>query len=418
MPDLDPKLSREFAVDVVRRLRAAGHQALWAGGCVRDQLMAVLPKDYDVATDAPPQRVREVFGQRRTLPLGAAFGVITVLGPRGAGQIEVATFRKDAGYSDGRHPDAVTFSDAEHDAQRRDFTINGLFFDPLAEQVIDYVGGQQDIEQGVIRAIGDPLARIAEDKLRMLRAVRFASRFDFALDTQTRAAIQQQARELVIVSAERIAAELRAILTHANRAAGLQLLADANLLEVVLPEAASLLSDRDQWSRCLSVLANLHAPTFPMALAALLRELHFAEPNRDLPQIVFERWKLSTDELTGVSKLLREEPLIRTARGQPWPRLQRVLVAPRVAELLGYCEAVAKTLDGSSAEIDFCRDKLALPPAELNPSPLITGDDLKQIGVPPGPEYRTILDAVRDAQLERTVTTQAAALALAQRLRK
>jgi poly(A) polymerase len=417
MPDLDPKLSREFAVDVVRRLRAAGHQALWAGGCVRDQLMATLPRDYDVATDAPPQRVREVFGQRRTLPLGAAFGVITVLGPRDAGQIEVATFRKDAGYSDGRHPDAVTFSDAEHDAQRRDFTINGLFFDPLDEQVIDYVGGQQDIEQRVIRAIGDPLARIAEDKLRMLRAVRFASRFDFALDTQTRAAIQQQARELVIVSAERIAAEMRLVLTHANRAAGVQLLADTNLLEVVLPEAPPLMSDRDQWSRCLSVLANLHAPTFPMALAALLRELQIAEPNRDLPQVVFERWKLSTDELTGVAKLLREEPLIRTARGQPWPRLQRVLVAPRVAELLGYCEAVAKTLDGSSAEIDFCREKLALPPVELNPPPLITGDDLKQIGVPPGPEYRTILDAVRDAQLEHTVTTQAAALALAQRLR-
>src|SRR6185369_6621765 len=191
------------AVDVVRCLRGAGHQSLWAGGCVRDQLMEQLPKDYDVATDAVPQQVREVFGKRRTLEIGAAFGVVTVLGPKGAGQIDVATFRRDASYSDGRHPDAVTFSDAEHDAQRRDFTINGLFFDPLAEQVIDYVGGQRDIEQRVIRAIGDPLARIAEDKLRMLRAVRFAARFDFAIDSDTLAAIRQQARELVIVSAER-----------------------------------------------------------------------------------------------------------------------------------------------------------------------------------------------------------------------
>src|SRR3954452_21615062 len=151
MSTLDPKLAREFAVGVVRRLRESGHQALWAGGCVRDQLLNMLPKDYDVATDAVPSRVRDIFGHRRTLEIGAAFGVITVLGPRGAGQIDVATFRRDAVYSDGRHPDAVSFSDAEHDAQRRDFTINGLFFDPLAERVIDYIGGQDDLARCVIR---------------------------------------------------------------------------------------------------------------------------------------------------------------------------------------------------------------------------------------------------------------------------
>src|SRR6185436_14620848 len=195
----DPQLAREFAVEVVRRLRDSGHQALWAGGCVRDQLMGQTPKDYDVATDAVPDRIRETFGKRRTLPIGAAFGVITALGPRGAGQIDVATFRRDAAYSDGRHPDAVTFSDAEHDAQRRDFTINGLFYDPLIGQVTDFVGGQEDLNRRVIRAIGDPLARIAEDKLRMLRAVRFAARFNFLLEEQTLAAIRQQAHELIIV---------------------------------------------------------------------------------------------------------------------------------------------------------------------------------------------------------------------------
>src|SRR3954469_10452800 len=171
MAATDPAVAREFAIDVVRRLREAGHQSLWAGGCVRDQLLGQMPKDYDVPTDAVPDRVREVFGRRRTLAIGASFGVITVLGPERAGQIDVATFRRDAAYSDGRHPDAVSFSDAENDAQRRDFTINGLFFDPIAEQVIDYVGGQDDLQRHVIRAIGDPLARIAEDKLRMLRAV-------------------------------------------------------------------------------------------------------------------------------------------------------------------------------------------------------------------------------------------------------
>lgn len=169
---------RQFAVEVVERLRTAGYEALWAGGCVRDQLLQRTPKDYDVATSAHPDQIRDVFGRRRTLPIGAAFGVITVLGPKSAGQIEVATFRQDATYSDGRHPDSVTFSTAEEDARRRDFTINGLFYDPLNEQVIDFVGGQQDIDRRVVRAIGDPYERIAEDKLRMLRAVRFSATFD------------------------------------------------------------------------------------------------------------------------------------------------------------------------------------------------------------------------------------------------
>jgi poly(A) polymerase len=411
MPNVDPALAREFAVEVVRQLRAAGHEALWAGGCVRDQLLGVLPKDYDVATDATPDRVREVFGKRRTLPIGAAFGVITVLGPKGAGQIDVATFRRDAAYSDGRHPDAVTFSDAEHDAQRRDFTINGLFYDPLDDRVIDYVGGQDDLQRHVIRAIGNPLQRIAEDKLRMLRAVRFAARFDFAIDDATLAAIKQQAHELIIVSAERVAAELRLILTHNSRARGVELLADTGLLDVILPELAVITQNRDQWSRCLAVLASLHEPTFSMSLAALLREA-----DDKLPQTVFHRWKLSTDELAGIEKLLHEESLIRAARSQPWPKLQRVLIAPRTVELLDYCKAVARVLDGTTAEIDFCREKLALPPAELNPPPLITGADLKQLGIPQGPAYRDLLDAVRDAQLNRRIVTREQALTLARQL--
>jgi len=408
MPAVDPNLAREFAVEVVRRLRDAGHQALWAGGCVRDQLMGQLPKDYDVATDAVPDRIREVFGKRRTLPIGAAFGVITVLGPKGAGQIDVATFRRDAAYSDGRHPDAVSFSDAEHDAQRRDFTINGLFYDPLDDRVIDYVGGQSDLARQVIRAIGDPLARIAEDKLRMLRAVRFAARFDFAIEEQTLAAIKQQSRELVIVSAERIATELRLILTHANRARGVELLADAGLLEVVLPESGPLLQSGESWSRTLAILASLHAPTFSMALAGLLRELHSSLP--DLAQAVFQRWRLATEELVGVTKLLTEEPIIRSSRGQPWPKLQRILIAVRIEELLGYCEAVARVVDGSTAEIEFCREKLALPKDQLNPPPLVTGDDLKQLGVRPGPAYRKLLDAVRDAQLDGKIRTRIEAI--------
>lgn len=412
----DPTRSRQFALDVVARLREAGHQALWAGGCVRDQLLGTPPKDYDVATDAAPDRIREVFGKRRTLPIGAAFGVITVLGPPDAGQIDVATFRRDAAYSDGRHPDAVAFSDAEHDAQRRDFTINGLFYDPLGQGVIDFVGGQEDLRGGVVRAIGDPRQRIAEDKLRMLRAVRFAARFDFAIDDATLAAIQEQARELVIVSAERVAAELRLILTHPSRARGLELLSEAALLEVLLPESELGLAEAAAWDRTRAILAALESPTFSMALAALVRELHLASPQDKLPRQVFERWKLSTSEREGAEKLLREERIILSAGQQPWPVLQRILVAPRSEELLGYCAAVAQVIDGRTDEIDFCRGQLALPPSELNPPPLMTGDDLKALGIPPGPAYRQILDQVRDAQLEKRIVTRDQAAELANRL--
>jgi poly(A) polymerase len=425
MAAVDPVLARRFAVQVVRRLREYGHVAFWAGGCVRDQLMGQMPKDYDVATDATPQRVQEIFGRRRTLFIGAAFGVVTVVGRKGEGQIDVATFRCDQAYSDGRHPDAVVFADAEQDAHRRDFTINGLFYDPLADRVIDYVGGVEDLKQRRIRAIGDPDARLTEDKLRMLRAVRFAARFDFVIEEKTWEAIVRHAPELVIVSAERIAAEMRLILTHDSRARGVELLAESGLLEVILPEARLWRSEEAgkgrtpvengaaRWRRTLEILRRLKAPTFAVALAALLRELHQARPGDDLPRVVAQRWKLSSDEREGVEKLLAEEAIIRTAPQQPWPRLQRVLTSPRCDELLAYCRAVAEVVDGTTAAIDYCRSKLALPPEQLNPPPLISGDDLKRLGVPPGPVYRQLLDAVRDAQLQQQIHTRAEALELA-----
>src|SRR5262249_40690266 len=238
MPDLQRQ--REFALEIAKKLRAAGFEALWAGGCVRDQLLGLTPKDYDVATSAKPDEIRDLFGRRRTLPIGASFGVITVLGPSDAGQIEVATFRKDAAYSDGRHPDSVTFTDAEHDAQRRDFTINGLFFDPVQEEVVDYVGGQADLKAHIIRAIGNPRLRLSEDKLRMLRAVRFAAPFNFTIDPDTLHAIQEMAPQINTVSAERIGAELRRMLVDPNRAAALALLRETKLLAEVLPEVAAL----------------------------------------------------------------------------------------------------------------------------------------------------------------------------------
>ena len=223
---------REFATEVVRTLQQAGFRALWAGGCVRDELLGLTPNDYDVATDARPEQVANLF--RRSIAIGAAFGVVEVIGPRGDDRqhltVEVATFRSDGVYIDGRRPESVTFSSPELDAQRRDFTINGMFFDPIAGQLHDFVGGQIDLEAKVLRAIGDPVARFTEDKLRVLRAVRIAARFELSIDPATLAAAQQIAAQIIVVSAERIAEELRKLLTHPTRARGVKLLIPVDAL--------------------------------------------------------------------------------------------------------------------------------------------------------------------------------------------
>jgi tRNA nucleotidyltransferase/poly(A) polymerase len=415
---LTPEASatRAFALEVVVKLRAAGYEALWAGGCVRDHLLGLTPKDYDVATSARPEQIRALFGRRRTLEIGAAFGVVTVLGPKGISPVEVATFRCDGAYLDGRRPESVSFSTAELDAQRRDFTINGLFYDPVEQRVIDYVDGQADLQRQLIRAIGDPYQRFEEDKLRMLRAIRFAATFDFALEPATLAAIQQQAGELVVVSAERIAAEMRRMLVHPRRALALELLQAARLLEVVLPEAAAFdaqgaATDPDEarrrWEITLAMLSALHQPSFSTALSVVLRPLAGAEEARAIGR----RWKLSNEELEIVGHLLRNEALIRSAPSVPWPQLQRVLVAPWVEDLLTYASATSRVLDRDETGVEFCRQKLALPREELDPLPLLTGDDLKQLGLQPGPHFKRLLDALRDAQLDKLVQTRDEAVA-------
>lgn len=277
---------REFAIDVVRRLRDAGYQALWAGGCVRDELLGLVPKDYDVATDARPEQVQQLF--RRTIAVGASFGVIEVLGPRQQEsedflKVEVATFRSDVSYSDGRHPDAVVFADAREDAWRRDFTINGMFFDPLKNELIDYVGGQADLDDRTLRAIGAPRQRFEEDKLRLLRGVRFAIRFELAIEATTEAAMRDMAASLPVVSAERIADELREILVHPRRARGLNLMLDLGLALAVLPELVPMKGlphgppmapTGDLWAHVMTVLEQLGpAPSFRLAMAALLHDV-------------------------------------------------------------------------------------------------------------------------------------------------
>jgi poly(A) polymerase len=271
---------RDFAIDVVRRLRGAGFQALWAGGCVRDQIMGLTPKDYDVATDARPEKIQALF--RRTVAIGASFGVVEVLGPPPL-RVQVATFRSDISYSDGRHPDAVVFASAREDALRRDFTINGMFFDPLENQVIDYVGGQNDLQARLLRAIGDPAERFVEDKLRLLRAVRFATQFELAFDPATETALRAMAGEISVVSAERIAEELRRLLVHPHRRRGAQLFADMGLAQAIIPELLEMKGvpqgppdapTGDLWDHVLRVLDLLGpSPSFSLAFAALLHDI-------------------------------------------------------------------------------------------------------------------------------------------------
>jgi poly(A) polymerase len=408
-----PEIQRQFAVEVVRRLRGAGYIAYWAGGCVRDQLLGDTPHDYDVATNATPTDIRRLFGQQRTLAIGAAFGIITVLGPRGGGQIEVATFRRDAGYSDGRHPDSVVYSDAREDALRRDFTINGLFYDPLEDHVIDYVGGQADLTARLIRAIGDPRQRFAEDKLRLLRAVRFGATFGFILEEQTRNTIGEMASEVTVVSVERIAAELCRMLISPGRVVAVRLLLETGLASAVLPEVVP----NDDPGRCrlenaMAVLDHLRQPSFSLALAALLHGSIDAQGAEG----VCRRWKLPNRVTDRTVWLLAHRGALRGAETMRWSALQRLLISPGIEELLAWEEAVAAVEDREATEVRYCREWLARPAEVLDPPALVGGDDLLRHGIAPGPVYRGLLARIRDAQLDGEVRTREEALALADRL--
>lgn len=407
MARLSPQKQRRFATQVVGTLREAGFDAYWAGGCVRDRLLGREPVDYDVATSAMPEEVRGVFGRKRTLAIGAAFGVITILGPPGAGQIEVATFRADLDYSDGRHPDGVTFCSAEEDALRRDFTINGMFYDPIDEKVIDYVGGQEDLQRGVLRAIGSPQERFCEDKLRMLRAVRFTAAFGFEMDGETLAAVVHMAEQITAVSVERIAVETRRMLTAPGRVAAVRLLLETGLARAVLPEIMCA-DEPERIERASALLQRLHEPAFPLALAGLLRE--FIDERGALA--VCRRWKLSSSETARIGWLIRSGGTLEKAAEMPWSALQKYMVDDGIEDLLALEEAVAAEAARPLDFVEFCRERLRLPSEVLNPPPLLTGDDLIAHGISPGPVFKNLLDRVWAAQLDREIETKQEALAM------
>jgi len=420
----------------VRRLRAAGHEALFAGGCVRDLLLEREPADYDIATSAPASVVQQLFP--RTVPVGLQFGVVVVL--EEGEPFQVATFRRDGVYLDHRRPTEVHFSDARHDAERRDFTINGMFLDPESDEVLDFVGGRADLAAGIVRAIGDPYARFDEDSLRLLRAVRFAARFDYAIAPETVDAIHKLAPTITGIAWERIGDEIVKILTEGRARRGFELLAESGLLVEVLPEVAALRGvaqspdhhpEGDVFTHTLLCLEKLDPARHgeSLSLAALLHDV--AKPGCAVLQPdgrrTFhghcERGAVMADEI--VSRLRRSR---ETAEQVAWlvehhlrhldapqmrlAKLKRFLAAPLIDELLELTRIDALSGSGDLATYEFCRAQRAeLLHAEPLPEPLLRGRDLIALGHRPGKQFREILDGAFDAQLEGEFTTAEAARA-------
>lgn len=441
----DPELARQVALRIVRELRDAGHVAYFAGGCVRDELLSLRPTDFDVATDAVPARVRALFP--RSSEVGAAFGVVLVHGAgllprddravaegRSAGSnvtVEVATFRADGPYTDARRPDSVRFSTPEDDARRRDFTINALFLDPLLEpgmpgRVIDFVGGQADLAARIVRAVGDPDKRLAEDHLRALRAVRFAARLGFAIDPSTREAVSRHAAELRGVSRERIGDELRRMLVHPSRAEAVALVEQLGLDAPVLNESARAGGPRGDALLAAMAADPTRAEGLPfaayLAAWALAREggpaMTGGLAEARITGLV-RAWRsalcLSNDETEQFADILRTHAVLASRWGS-----MRTSERKRVASRGTFPASLALFAGAAPAEmIRILSDikQLQTDGIGLNPDPLITGEDLIAEGMAPGPLFKRVLDEVRDAQLEGRVTTKAAAMELARGLR-
>ncbi|NND95991.1 MAG: CCA tRNA nucleotidyltransferase [Pirellulaceae bacterium] len=400
------------ALRVIGELNAAGFVAYLAGGCVRDALLGREPKDFDVATNATPESVREVFGKRNTLAFGASFGVIGVLPPRDSkvsGEsvepTEVATFRSDGEYSDGRRPDSVHYGTAIEDAMRRDFTINGMFYDPSTAAVIDHVGGKTDLAERVLRTIGSPDQRLEEDKLRMLRAVRFTTTLGFEVEPATADAIRQHADAIAVVSGERIGAEMRRILTSPHAARGLRLLAEFHLHTVVMPE--SIDADFDAVDKYLDRLEDRDVPS---ALACVLIALG---ATRKQLSAIASRWKLTNEEVRKVAAAMKYYRKICLAHTISWDEVQPILVDRDIDTIMNVSLAVIDARNGERDGIVRCRQALRWPTERLDPPALLTGNDLSTLGFPSGPAYRVILNAVRRAQLNETIASRDEAIELA-----
>jgi len=413
---------RAQAISIVQRLRDEGFTSLLAGGCVRDMLLDKEPRDYDIATSARPEEIQRIFPN--TIPVGAQFGVILVL--IDGAPFEVASFRHDGAYLDGRRPSEVRYGTLEEDIQRRDFTINGMVYDPLTDRVIDLVGGQDDLRRGLVRAIGDPLARFQEDRLRMIRAVRFAASLKFAIDAPTFAAIQALAPSIAAISWERIGDEVTRILTEGGAQRGFELLDQSGLLQVILPEIAAMKGvaqtpdyhpEGDVFTHTLLLLSHLpDGAAETLAYGCLLHDV--AKPiciRQDGERITFyghtdQGAEMAVDILKrlkrGRAVWERVDYLVRNHLRQvqaPQMRLstlKRFLREAGIEELLELARIDALSSNGDLSYYRFCQERRGeLKDEEIRPEPLVRGGDLISLGFKPGPQFKEILRQVEDAQL-------------------
>jgi len=435
---------KDFAISIARTLHDQGYQAYLVGGCVRDLLLGREPADYDIATDATPEQVMRIFPQ--TYAVGAQFGVVLVPmaedpsvtsvvdqadvnhGRHRGKTVEVATFRSDIGYSDGRHPDQVRFSkDPRQDVQRRDFTINGLLLDPLKNEVLDFVGGRKDLDAGIIRAIGEPELRFAEDKLRMLRAVRFAARFGYSIEPQTSAAIQKLAPQIHQVSRERVRDELTKMLTEGQARRAFLLLDETGLLHELLPEIEAMKGveqppqfhpEGDVFVHTLLLLEKLrHSCPPTLAWGALLHDVGKPPTFRVAPdrirfdghvdvgvkmaEEICRRLRLSNHDTDQILALVKNHMKFAHAMQMSEATFKKFVRMPRFQEHLELHRIDCESSHGDLTTYRFTREKIAsMPPEAVRPRPLVSGDDLIAAGYAPGPRFKEILVAVEDRQLE------------------
>lgn len=387
---------------VVKTLVARGHTAYLAGGCVRDLLLHRDPKDYDVATSAAPEIVEGAFA--KTVAVGKSFGVITVIGDNPAVQVEVATFRHDGPYSDGRHPDSVRFTNAEEDALRRDFTINALFLEPESGEVIDYVGGVRDLEAHVIRAVGDPAVRFHEDKLRLLRAVRFACALGFDIDDETLEAVARMAPQVTVCSRERIREELHKILTNIGRGRALRLLIETGLLKAALPDVEALgAAALAQAGTMLDALSN--PPALAVSWAVLLLELGAAKAAEVLTGL-----RGANELVARVSGLIADAPAMARLDGLRVAEQKRLLRKTGIEDDLELLRARAIAGQVETAAAKRAPQILAARKSEgLWPKVPLNGNDLAAMGIAPGPLFKQLLNALEDEVLEGRCKTPEAA---------
>jgi poly(A) polymerase len=445
--------AKQHATNIVRTLREREYQAYLVGGCVRDLLLHREPADYDVATDATPQQVMEIFPQ--TFAVGAQFGVVLVPLPKSeSGEsavvpgekvpvIEVATFRSDVGYSDGRHPDEVRFSkEPQEDVRRRDFTINGMMLNPITNEVLDYVGGRNDLKAGVVRTIGEPEHRFTEDKLRMLRAVRFAARFDYRIDPLTRGAIERLAPQIHQVSCERIREELTKMLTEGHARRAFELLDESGLLQRVLPEISAMKGveqppqfhpEGDVFVHTMLLLEKLAAGcSLTLGWGALLHDVGKPATFRVAPDRIrfdghvevgvkmaaeiCQRLRFSNDESDQILALVNNHMRFADVQRMKESTLKKFLRLPAFDEHLELHRIDCLSSNGITESYEYAREKLrTMPPEAIRPHPLITGQDLINAGYEPGPCFKEILATVEDAQLEGRLASHESAMEFVKR---